>query len=79
MPCRSRNPDWMENIVIMKFTYTGPDSAITLKLADGTEQDVLLFSGKDVDVPADHDAVQVLVARGLLAPTSDANADAGAQ
>lgn len=63
----------------MKFTYTGPNSAMTLKLADGAEKDVLLFTGKDVDVPADHDAVQVLVARGLLVPVPKTPTKADAQ
>jgi hypothetical protein len=48
--------------------YTGPNSAMTLKLADGTERDVLLFSGKHVDLPVDHDAVKALTVQGLLVP-----------
>ncbi|AKH64910.1 MULTISPECIES: hypothetical protein [Photorhabdus] len=51
----------------MKYLYTGPASGVTL--ADGTE--VLLWSGKTVDLPEQHDYVKTLIALQYLHPLSD--------
>jgi hypothetical protein len=45
-----------------KYRYDGPvDSSVTLKMDDGTELDVMLWRGKDVDLPEGHDYVQTLI------------------
>lgn len=44
------------------YRYNGPDSGGTLD--DGT--DVLLWEGKDIDLPPDDSYVQTLVALGYL-------------
>lgn len=49
-----------------RFIYEGPVSSVTLRLADGTEAEVALHPGRAVDLPADHDYVRTLVARGFL-------------
>ncbi len=53
-----------------RYLYTGPDSAVTLKVSDGkgnlNDQDVLLWSGQEVELPADHELVCVLVQKGRL-------------
>ncbi|MCC8457275.1 hypothetical protein [Photorhabdus aegyptia] len=51
----------------MKYLYTGPASGVTL--ADGTE--VLLWSGKTVDLPQQHDYVKTLIALQYLHPLSE--------
>lgn len=54
----------------MKYVYQGPvDSSVTLKV-DGKDQDVILFRGKEVDLPEGHDYVQTLVALGHLVPAA---------
>lgn len=53
-----------------RFRYSGPNSAVTLKVSDGQggtrDQDVLFWHGHEVELPADHDYVKVLVAKGYL-------------
>lgn len=55
-----------------RYLYTGPDSAVTLKVSDGkgnlNDQDVLLWNSQEVELPADHDLVRVLVQKGRLTP-----------
>ena len=61
--------------MLQNFTYSGPNSAITLVLADSTEQEIILWTGSSVSLPADHDAVMALVAQGwltLVAPAAPA-------
>lgn len=54
----------------MKYVYQGPvDSSVTLKV-DGKDRDVVLFRGKEVDLPEGHDYVQTLVALGHLLPAA---------
>ncbi|WP_143760194.1 hypothetical protein, partial [Colwellia marinimaniae] len=59
-----------------RFLYTGPDSAVTLKVSDGkgnfNDQDVLLWNDQEVELPADHDLVRVLVQKGRLTPVQAA-------
>ena len=59
-----------------RFLYTGPDSAVTLKQSDGkgnfNDQDVLLWNDQEVELPADHDLVRVLVQKGRLTPVQAA-------
>ena len=52
--------------MLQNFTYSGPNSAITLVLADSTEQEIILWTGSLVNLPADHEAVIALVAQGWL-------------
>ncbi|MDR2452335.1 MAG: hypothetical protein LBE85_11350 [Candidatus Accumulibacter sp.] len=56
----------------MRYRYSGPNSAATLKIPDGkggfTDQDVLLWHGQEIDLPAEHDYVKVLVSKGHLTP-----------
>lgn len=49
-----------------KFLYSGPMSAATLD--DGT--DVILFTGREVTLPADNAWVKGLVAQKLLTPVA---------
>ncbi len=52
----------------MKYVYQGPvDSSVTLKV-DGKDRDVVLFRGKEVDLPEGHDYVKTLVALEHLVP-----------
>jgi hypothetical protein len=50
-----------------KFIYQGrADSAVTLKLADGKDHEVMLWRGKPVNLPEENAYVQMLVASGHL-------------
>ena len=50
----------------MKFIYSGPPSGVTLQ--DGEQQrEVLLHTGAEVDLPAEHDYTKTLVALNHLA------------
>lgn len=52
-----------------KYTYQGPtDSSVTLKVKGKKDQEVLLFRGKEVELPEDHPYVKTLVALGYLVP-----------
>lgn len=51
----------------MRYLYTGPNSGVTLP--GGKE--VLLFSGKEVDLPSDNSYVKTLVSLGYLRPVED--------
>ena len=51
----------------MKYLYEGPNSGVTLQ--DGTE--VLLWNGKEVELPADNEYVKTLVALGYLKPIQE--------
>lgn len=53
-----------------KFLYSGPMSAASLD--DGT--DVILFTGREVTLPADNAWVKGLVAQKLLTPVVPAKA-----
>ncbi|KIA81350.1 hypothetical protein [Chromobacterium amazonense] len=48
----------------MKYLYSGPISGVTL--ADG--QEIMLFPGKEVEMPEDHNYTRTLVALGYLNP-----------
>ncbi|HFK4062760.1 TPA: hypothetical protein ACG1UU_000112 [Kluyvera ascorbata] len=50
-----------------KYRYSGPASGVTL--GDGTE--ILLWTGKNVSLPEEHDYVKVLVALKHLTPVSE--------
>jgi hypothetical protein len=60
-----------------RYRYSGPNSAATLKVSDGKgglkDQDVMLWHGKEVELPAHHEYVDVLTRKGFLtpAPVSD--------
>ncbi len=60
-----------------RYIYTGPNSAVTLKVSDGKgglkDQDVLFWNGQEVDLPADHEMVASLVAQGYLKPVAAAS------
>lgn len=49
------------------YRYSGPASGVTL--SDGTE--VLLWPGKTISLPEEHDYVKVLVALTHLTPVSE--------
>lgn len=49
------------------YRYSGPASGVTL--SDGTE--ILLWPGKNVPLPENHDYVRTLVALKLLTPVPD--------
>lgn len=48
-----------------RFIYTGPPSGVTLRLGEHC-QDILLWPNKDIDLPAEHEYTQTLVALGYL-------------
>ena len=50
-----------------EYRYSGPASGVTL--SDGTE--ILLWSGKNVTLPEEHDYVTVLVALKHLTPVPE--------
>ena len=58
------------------YRYTGPNSAVTLKVSDGAggfkDQDVILWSGQTVELPSDHEVTKALEHQGLLEPISQA-------
>lgn len=60
-----------------RYIYTGPNSAVTLKVSDGKgglkDQDVLFWSNQEVELPADHEMVASLVAQGYLKPVAAAS------
>lgn len=51
----------------MKYQYSGPMSGVTL--ADG--QEVMLHPGSEVELPAEHDYTQTLLALGYLKPVQE--------
>lgn len=62
-----------------RYRYQGPvNSSVTLKV-DGKDVDVLLFRGKEIDLPEEHDYVKTLVALEHLAPVAPAQPAAPAQ
>lgn len=65
------------------YRYTGPNSAVTLKVSDGAgglkDQDVILWNGQNVDLPADHEVTVAMLHQGLLEPISQAQAPALAE
>ncbi|WP_201747021.1 hypothetical protein [Limnohabitans sp. TS-CS-82] len=62
------------------YRYTGPNSAVTLKVSDGAggfkDQDVILWSGQNVELPSDHEVTKALEHQGLLDPISQAQVSA---
>ncbi|EFD5400387.1 hypothetical protein JHU93_005107 [Escherichia coli] len=56
------------------YRYSGPASGVTL--SDGTE--ILLWPGKTVSLPEEHDYVKVLVALKHLTPVPEETKPAGA-
>ena len=58
------------------YRYTGPNSAVTLKVSDGAggfkDQDVMLWRGQTVALPSEHDVTKALEHQGLLEPISQA-------
>ncbi|EKN6343860.1 hypothetical protein DVP78_01225 [Yersinia enterocolitica] len=53
--------------MMKKYRYSGPASGVTL--SDGTE--ILLWPGKNVSLPEEHDYVKVLVALKHLTPVPE--------
>ncbi|UTH73977.1 hypothetical protein [Chromobacterium sp. IIBBL 290-4] len=51
----------------MKYLYSGPVSGVTL--ADG--QEIMLYPGKEVDMPAEHEYTQTLLALQYLVPVQE--------
>jgi len=53
-----------------RYLYTGPNSAVTLKVSDGKgsfkDQDVVFWKDQEVDLPTGHEMVAVLVEQGHL-------------
>jgi len=52
----------------MKYRYSGPTSGVTLNV-DGKPKEVMLHTGKEVELPESNEYVKTLVALGHLAPT----------
>lgn len=57
----------MKAQVTKNYRYSGPASGVTL--SDGTE--VLLWPGKTIPLPEEHDYVKVLVALKHLSPVDE--------
>jgi hypothetical protein len=62
----------MKGKEMSRYRYSGPNSAVTLKVSDGKgglkDQDALLWHGQEIDLPAEHEWVIVLLAKGFLTP-----------
>lgn len=54
----------------MKFRYSGPTSGVTLNV-DGKPKEVMLHTGKDVELPETNEYVKTLVALCHLTPSQD--------
>ena len=52
----------------MKYKYTGPDTGVTLVL-NGEEKEIMLYTGKTVDLPENHEYTKTLLALKYLART----------
>lgn len=61
----------------MKYRYSGPTSGVTLNV-DGKPQEVMLHTGKDVDLPETNEYVKTLVALGHLVPVQGQDDSAAA-
>ncbi len=61
----------------LNFVYRGPNSAVTLDVAErgGTtsRRDVMLWSGRGVELPQDHPYTQQLLALKLIEPAPQAS------
>uniref|UniRef100_UPI0035C66224 hypothetical protein n=1 Tax=Serratia quinivorans TaxID=137545 RepID=UPI0035C66224 len=57
-----------------EYLYSGPASGVTL--SDGTE--ILLWPGKNISLPENHEYVRTLVALNHLAPVSEETQPASA-
>jgi hypothetical protein len=57
-----------------RYLYTGPNSAVTLKVSDGKgglkDLDVLFWNGQEVELPDGHAIVASLVAQDYLKPVA---------
>ena len=54
----------------MKYRYSGPTSGVTLQ--EGEEvREVMLHTGAEVELPAEHDYTQTLLALGHLTPVQE--------
>lgn len=55
-----------------RYFYSGPHSAVTLKVpaANGAlvDKEVILWSRREVELPADHEFTAALTQQGLLEP-----------
>lgn len=57
---------------IKRYTYTGPNSAITVKASETETRDVMLWRNTEVELPDDDEHVTVMVEMGYLTPIGDA-------
>ena len=55
-----------------RYTYTGPNSAITVKTDDNATRDVMLWHKTEVELPDDDEHVVVMVEMGYLTAISNA-------
>ena len=55
-----------------RYTYTGPNSAITVKTDDNAVRDVMLWRNTEVELPNDDEHVAVMIEMGYLTPIGDA-------
>lgn len=49
----------------MKYRYSGPTSGVTLQFGEKS-QEVILYSGSEVDLPENHEYTKTLIALGHL-------------
>ncbi|ADJ61747.1 hypothetical protein G5B88_01095 [Herbaspirillum seropedicae] len=58
------------------YRYTGPHSAVTLRLPDAAgalhDHELMLWHDQTVDLPADHELTRTLLDQGLLHPLASA-------
>lgn len=51
-----------------KYIYSGPDSGVTLRDEKGESTDYMLWHGREVSLPEEHEAVKTLADQGLITP-----------
>lgn len=54
----------------MKYRYSGPTSGVTLRKGEEAHE-VMLHTGAEVELPAEHDYTQTLLALGHLTPVQE--------
>ncbi len=55
----------------MKYLYSGPTSGVTLQV-DEEAKEIMLHTGKEIELPEQHEYTQTLLALGHLSPVPSA-------
>lgn len=56
---------------LTRYRYSGPQSGVTLRRPDGTEQEYMLHDGGEVLLPAGHPWVVKAALKGLLTEVTE--------